>query len=167
MKYSKEARVFRRAQAVREVVAGQTVKAVSNTFHFTNSALRKWVQRFAQEGTGGLFDRPRSGRRQRYRSWSRITSGVLLDVIGVVQYGTSRVFYKIVPHFDANEFRQYIHQVMHTFGATKKKVVMVVDRSGIHRARKLAPTLDHDKDKFELHFLPAHSGHHLNPIEGF
>jgi transposase len=62
MKHSKEARVFRRAQAVREVVAGQTVKAVSDTFHFTNSALRKWVQRFAQEGTGGLLDRPRSGR---------------------------------------------------------------------------------------------------------
>ena len=62
MKHSKEARVFRRAQAVREVVAGQTVKAVSDTFHFTNSALRKWVQRFAQEGTGGLLDRPRRGR---------------------------------------------------------------------------------------------------------
>ena len=62
MKHSKEARIFRRAQAVREVAAGQTVKAVSDTFHFTNSALRKWVKRFAQEGTGGLFDRPRSGR---------------------------------------------------------------------------------------------------------
>jgi transposase len=62
MKPSKEARVFRRAQAVREVVTGQTVKAVSSTFHFTNSALRKWVQRFAREGTGGLLDRPRSGR---------------------------------------------------------------------------------------------------------
>jgi transposase len=62
LKHSKEARVFRRAQAVREVVAGQTIKAVSNIFHFTNSALRKWVQRFAREGTGGLLDRPRSGR---------------------------------------------------------------------------------------------------------
>jgi transposase len=62
LKHSKEARVFRRAQAVREVVAGQTIKAVSNLFHFTNSALRKWVQRFAREGTGGLLDRPRSGR---------------------------------------------------------------------------------------------------------
>ena len=62
LKHSKEARVFRRAQAVREVVAGQTIKAVSNSFHFTNSALRKWVQRFAREGTGGLLDRPRSGR---------------------------------------------------------------------------------------------------------
>jgi hypothetical protein len=44
-----------------------------------------------------------------YRSWSRITSGVLLSVIGAVQYGTSKVCYKIVPHFDAQELRQYIH----------------------------------------------------------
>ena len=62
MKPTKATRVFRRAQAVREVAAGQTVKAVSATFHFTNSALRKWVQRFAHEGTVGLMDRPRSGR---------------------------------------------------------------------------------------------------------
>jgi hypothetical protein len=39
----------------------------------------------------------------RYRSWSRITSGVLLSVIGAVQYGTSKVFSKIVPHFEAQE----------------------------------------------------------------
>jgi transposase len=62
MKQTKATRVFRRAQAVREVAAGQTVKAVSETFHFTNSALRKWVQRFAHEGTEGLLERPRSGR---------------------------------------------------------------------------------------------------------
>ena len=36
-----------------------------------------------------------------YRSWSRITSGVLLSVIGAVQYGTSKVFDTIVPHCDA------------------------------------------------------------------
>jgi transposase len=62
MKHAKEVRVCRRAQAVREVAAGHTVKAVSDTFQFTNSALRKWVKRFTQEGTRGLFDRPRSGR---------------------------------------------------------------------------------------------------------
>ena len=62
MKHSNAARVFRRAQAVREVAAGQTVKAVSRTFPLANSALRKWVQRFAQEGTSGLVDRPRRGR---------------------------------------------------------------------------------------------------------
>jgi hypothetical protein len=38
----------------------------------------------------------------RYRSWSRIPSGVLLSVIGAVQYGTSKVFYKVVPHFEQN-----------------------------------------------------------------
>ena len=64
----------------------------------------------------------------RYRSWSRITSGVLLSVIGAVQYGTSKVFSKIVPHFDAQELRQYLHQVMATFSKTGKDVVMVVDR---------------------------------------
>jgi transposase len=62
LQQTKEARVFRRAQAVREVVAGSHVNAVSATFHFTNSALRKWVQRFAQHGPQGLLDRPRSGR---------------------------------------------------------------------------------------------------------
>jgi transposase-like protein len=58
MKQAKKTRVFRRAQAVRQVVAGHTVKATSETFNFTNSALRKWVKRFAREGTQGLVDRP-------------------------------------------------------------------------------------------------------------
>jgi transposase len=62
LKQTQEARVFRRAQAVREVVAGQHVNTVSATFHLANSALRKWVQRFAQQGPQGLLDRPRSGR---------------------------------------------------------------------------------------------------------
>jgi transposase len=62
LKQTQEARVFRRAQAVREVVAGHHVNTVSATFHLANSALRKWVQRFAQEGLQGLLDRPRSGR---------------------------------------------------------------------------------------------------------
>lgn len=62
LKQTKEARVCRRVQAVREVVAGHHINAVSATFHLTNSALRKWVQRFAQEGPQGLRDRPRPGR---------------------------------------------------------------------------------------------------------
>jgi putative transposase len=62
LKQTRQARVFRRAQAVREVVTGQHITTVSATFHFTNSALRKWVQRFARQGAQGLRDRPRSGR---------------------------------------------------------------------------------------------------------
>ncbi len=61
LQQTKEARVFRRAQAVHAVVAGHHISAVSATFHMANSALRKWVQRFAQEGSQGLRDRPRSG----------------------------------------------------------------------------------------------------------
>src|SRR5262249_50189771 len=62
LKQTKAARVFRRAQAVREVVAGHHIKAVSQAFPFANFALRKWAQRFAQHGPQGLVDRPRSGR---------------------------------------------------------------------------------------------------------
>jgi transposase len=62
VKKTKEARVFRRAQAVRDVVKGQRLQTVSDTLHFTYSALRKWVYRFAHQGVHGLVDRPRSGR---------------------------------------------------------------------------------------------------------
>ena len=68
---------------------------------------------------------------------------MLLSVIGAVQYGTSKVFDKIVPHFDVEGLRQYLHQVMATFRKTDKEVVMVVNRSGIHRAHKLDSTLAH------------------------
>jgi transposase len=69
LQQTKEARVFRRAQAVREVVAGSHVNAVSATFHLTNAALRKWGQRFAQQGPQGLLDRPRLGR-PRKMTWA-------------------------------------------------------------------------------------------------
>jgi transposase len=62
IKQTKEARVFRRAQAVRAVVKGQRLQTVSDALAFTYSALRKWVYRFASQGVQGLVDRPRSGR---------------------------------------------------------------------------------------------------------
>jgi transposase len=68
LKQTQEARGFRRAQAVREVVAGHHVNTVSETFHLANSALRKWVQRFAQQGPQGLLDRPRPGRPRKVTS---------------------------------------------------------------------------------------------------
>jgi transposase len=62
IKQTKEARVFRRAQAVRHVVKGQRLQTVSDTLAFTYSALRKWVHCFASQGVQGLVDRSRSGR---------------------------------------------------------------------------------------------------------
>lgn len=44
---------------------------------------------------------------------------------------------------------------------------MVVDRRGLQRAHKLAPTFDHDEGPLRFHGFPAHCGHHLHPIEGF
>src|SRR5262245_45540541 len=62
LKHTKEARVFRRAQAVRDVVTGHRLQTVSDTLHFTYSALRKWGHRFAHQGVQGLVNRPRAGR---------------------------------------------------------------------------------------------------------
>ena len=62
LQQTKEARVFRRAQAVRDVVTGQRLQTVSDTLHLTSSALRTWDDRFANQGPQGLLDRPRSGR---------------------------------------------------------------------------------------------------------
>ena len=53
LKQTKEARVFRRAQAVRNVVKGQRLHNVSDALQLTYSALRKWVYRFASQGTQG------------------------------------------------------------------------------------------------------------------
>src|SRR4030095_8201116 len=49
VKQTKEARVFRRAQAVRTVVKGQRLQTVSDALQFTYSALRKSVHRFANQ----------------------------------------------------------------------------------------------------------------------
>jgi len=80
----------------------------------------------------------------------------LLSVIGAVHYGTAQVFSKSVPHFDAQERRQYLHQIMATFSTTGKDVVMVVERSGVHRAHKLDTTFAHYDGTLRFHFLPAH-----------
>lgn len=62
LKQTKEARVFRRAQAVRDVVKGRRMQNVSDALQCTYSTLRKWVHRFAHQGPQGLVDRPRPGR---------------------------------------------------------------------------------------------------------
>ena len=56
---------------------------------------------------------------------------------------------------------------MAVFGHPGKAVVMVADRRGLHRAKKLASTLARGHEPLRLSLLPAHWGHHLNPIEGF
>jgi transposase len=62
LKQTQAARVFRRAQAVRDVVKGQRLQKVSDALQLTYAAVRKWVHRFAHQGPQGFVDRPRPGR---------------------------------------------------------------------------------------------------------
>ena len=62
VKQTKEARVFRRAQAVRDVVKGQRLQTVSDALQFTYSALRKPAAHRAEPAQVQGLDRPRSGR---------------------------------------------------------------------------------------------------------
>ena len=55
-------RVFRRAQAVQEVVKGPRLHHVSDPLHLTSAAFRTWVDRCATQGIQGVVDRPRPGR---------------------------------------------------------------------------------------------------------
>ena len=59
---TKAARGLRRAHAVRAVVAGPPLNAVSAAFHVAHAALRTWGPRCAPEGPQGVRERPRSGR---------------------------------------------------------------------------------------------------------
>jgi DDE superfamily endonuclease len=95
-----------------------------------------------------------------------VTSGVVLSGRGAVQDGPSKVCYKVVPHCDTEGFRPSLHQIMALFGHSGQEVVMVGDRSGLHRAHKLASTLAHGHERCRLHVLPARCGHHLNSMEG-
>jgi len=60
-----------------------------------------------------------------------------------------------------------LHHVMAVCSKTGQAVVLVVDRSGSHRAHKLDTTLDHYDGQWRFHFFPAPGVPHLNPMEGF
>lgn len=86
-------------------------------------------------------------------------------VIGAVQYSTDCVLYKIVPHFDTQNFRQYLHQVMAIFSNTGKEIVIVADRSSIHRAHKLTATLDHYTNRFNYSYYQPTVGIISTPLK--
>ena len=62
LKQTKDARIFRRAQAVYEVVKGTRLHTGSDTRAFPSSTLSTWAHHFAQAAAPGPVGRPRSGR---------------------------------------------------------------------------------------------------------
>jgi leucine-zipper of insertion element IS481 len=73
LKQTKEVLIFRRAQAVREVIKRRRMQNVSDALQFMCSALCKWVHRLATQGPQGIVDRPRPSRPTKGpRSWRRL-----------------------------------------------------------------------------------------------
>lgn len=61
----RDGRTCRRMLAVRHVLAGHSVSQTAGLFALGRTQLRAWLGRYAQEGLGGLADRPRPGQPKR------------------------------------------------------------------------------------------------------
>ena len=108
--------------------------------------------------------RPTGGRS---RSWSRLTSGVWLRVLGAVPYGTAPVCSTIVPPCEAQAWRPSLPQGLAPCRKTEPEGVRVVERRGRQRAHKLDARLDHDRGTWRCHCFPAPWGPHLTPRAGW
>ena len=61
-----EARMVERAEIVIRCVNGEPVKDIAEAMDTRPNTVIKWRDRFAKEGIGGLFDRPRAGKSPQY-----------------------------------------------------------------------------------------------------
>lgn len=62
LKSTKDFRLFRRAQALLEIIHGRSILETAKLFSYGESNLRIWVRRFERDGIFGLLDQPRPGR---------------------------------------------------------------------------------------------------------
>ena len=66
---AREARVYRRVEALLFVAEGQTVAEAARRCHVDRSSVHRWLRQYgARRDATALVDRPRSGR-SRLRSW--------------------------------------------------------------------------------------------------
>lgn len=56
-----------RGEMVRRILAGEASATVASAFSTTEKTVRKWVNRFLAEGSGGLEDRSSRPRRLRLK----------------------------------------------------------------------------------------------------
>lgn len=118
----------------------------------------------------GMIKREEKQKRAQWeeqQSWSAITTGVLMYLVGAVLYGSHEVIFKMVPHFNGKEYLAYLYQMLAQLGKKGKEIVLVQDNSKIHKSKRVNRFLEKNKGKLRIYYLPERAGHRLNPIEGF
>lgn len=63
--------------------------------------------------------------------------------------------------FNSKSFQQFLEHILEHFG----KVCLILDRVAYHRAKKLQPFLEENKNRLWIHLLPPYSPE-FNAIEG-
>lgn len=73
-----------------------------------------------------------------------------------------RFHFRFAPVFNQDTFGAFLRQIKRQYPT--QKVHMVLDNVRYHHAKSLQAFLEKEKDRIELHFLPAYSPQ-FNPIE--
>ncbi|URZ02605.1 IS630 family transposase IS642 [Clostridium felsineum] len=86
-----------------------------------------------------------------------------VKLIGILDYGTGKVYCEEHEKYDAVVFERFLESVLKQYPTGK--IVMILDNARIHHAKLLEPFLYKNKNRLELVFLPPYSPE-LNLIEG-
>jgi len=86
-----------------------------------------------------------------------------VKLIGILDYGTGRVYCQEHEKYDAVVFEGFLKDILKQYPTGK--IIMILDNARIHHAKLLEPFLYANRARLELVFLPPYSPE-LNLIEG-
>lgn len=86
-----------------------------------------------------------------------------INIIGVVDPATGRVFAEFVDSLKTDEFQRFLQQVLAEFGGLHK-IWIILDNARVHHAKALQLFLQEVQGALELIYLPSYSPD-LNVIE--
>ena len=78
-----------------------------------------------------------------------------VKLIGILDYGTGKVYCQEHERYDAAVFGGFLKDILEQYPTGK--IVVILDNARIHHAKLLKPFLSANKDRIELVFLPPYS----------
>lgn len=114
-------------------------------FQVSGSTMRTW----APKGVGSPVD--------------SLPGRSSVKVLGAVTAEANpRFHFRFAPVFNQDTFGAFLQQIIRQYSGTK--VHLILDNVRYHHAKHIKGWLEAEKDRIELHFLPAYSPQ-FNPIE--